>query len=95
MAKHKEQKAKKSFVYLDFLNILPQKAISLTSWCTVQPPAKKCVAVKGCTVQKKPGEGSEISYQGLLINVLSICWPPDSDCTLKWSQREKRGEKTL
>lgn len=52
MAKHKEQKAKKIFLYLDFLNILPQKALSLTSWCMAQHPAKRCAALKGCTVPK-------------------------------------------
>lgn len=75
MTKHKVQKAKKSFLYLGVPNILPQKALSLTLWCMAQHPVKRCVVLNGCTVPKKPGEGSEIIYQELLIYVLSICWP--------------------
>lgn len=95
MTKHRQQKAKKSFFYLDFLNILPRQALSLTSWCMAQHPAKRCAVVNGCTVPKKPGEGSEISYQGLLINVLSICWLLAQTALWSGARERREGGKTL
>jgi len=56
-----------------------------------QHPAKRCAAVNGCTVQKKPGEGSEISYSGYYLKCFINLLAPGPNCTLKGSQREREG----